>query len=101
MPGRSARRDTILSRPACFFVKDVVFFRLIGVHRRKSIPDINDKTGMSRTRSLLANLIVVAFGFSCSSPNEQDLPLHAPGFSTPVVTGLRITSTDPTVLAVW
>jgi hypothetical protein len=57
---------------------------------------------MSNTLSFFA-VIVIAFSIStCSNPNDNDLPLHAPGLSTPVVTGLRVTGpSGPTEIAVW
>jgi len=45
---------------------------------------------------------VVGANVSCSNPNESDLPLHALGLGTPVVTGLYITGPNgPEALAVW
>ncbi|HTY01683.1 MAG TPA: hypothetical protein VMG09_16780 [Bacteroidota bacterium] len=47
-------------------------------------------------------LCLAVAAFSCSSPNEADLPLSAPGLSTPVATGIYVTSpAGPELLAVW
>ena len=57
---------------------------------------------MSRTYIVWASTVLAVMGLSCSGTNESDLPLHAPGLSTPVVTGLRITtSAGPAVVATW
>lgn len=57
---------------------------------------------MSRTYIVWASTVLAVMGLSCSGPNESDLPLHAPGLSTPVVTGLRITtSAGPDVVTTW
>ena len=48
----------------------------------------------------LLGLATVAL--SCSSPDDSAFPLHAPDLSTPVVTGIRITSVNgPEQIAVW
>jgi len=45
--------------------------------------------------------LLCVISLRCSSPNDADGPLRAPGFSTPVVTGIYVTTIDPTVIAVW
>jgi hypothetical protein len=57
---------------------------------------------MSNTLASLT-AIILAFSIStCSNPNDNDMPLHAPGLSTPVVTGLRVTGpSGPQEIAIW
>ncbi len=54
------------------------------------------------TRSSLILLCISLLGLSCTSPNDADLPLVAPGLSTPIATGINITSSEgPQILATW
>jgi len=53
-------------------------------------------------RFFIVLFLAAAILSGCSSPDENSLPLHAPGLQTPRVTGLAVTlDTGPTPIAVW
>jgi len=57
---------------------------------------------MMKTRIVWIPLLLAWISISCTDPDESSLPLYSPGMSTPVVTGIRITTpAGPSVVAVW